>query len=97
VSTPVHERAEIEQAGDGIEADVAPPRRTRFSILEISRDVQVWKQAGVLEYVADAPALGRYVEPPSGIQQDDVIQHHPSGVRIEKPGDDVDEGALAAA
>ena len=97
VSPPIHERAEVQQPGDGIEVHEALRRCASLSVLEIRGHAQVRKQSRILEHVADTTVFGRHIEPPLGIQQHDVIERYPAGVGIEKSGNGIDEGALAAA
>src|ERR1700722_17745751 len=94
---PVHQAAKFQQAGDLIEAHEALRRGALFAVLEICRDAQVRKQSSILKHVTDPAALGRYAQMPFGIEQHDVIERNPSFVCIEQSGNDVDEGALAAA
>ena len=97
MSPPLHERAKIEQAGHGIEIDEAMRLRALLAVPEVGGDTHVREQSRILKHVADTAALRRYIDAPLRIEQHVVIQRHPADVGIEKPGDDVDQGALAAA
>src|ERR1700728_3604231 len=56
-----HERLQVEHADYAIESDIAAACGASFGELEVSGDVQMWEQPGVLKDIADTSFLDRHV------------------------------------
>src|ERR1700677_153778 len=91
-----HERLQVEHADYAIESDMAGACRASFCKFEVSADVQMWKQPGVLKDISDTSFLDRYVDTQFAVEEDGVIEHHAPAVGMDQAGDDVDGGGLAA-
>src|SRR5262249_10225253 len=74
-----------------------PAAGAACAIVEVPLDGQVWKQARLLEHVADAAPLGRLVDGVGGVGEHVVAELSGGGVSRQQPRDDADEGGLAAA
>src|ERR1700677_1997552 len=71
-----HERLQVEHADYAIESDMAGACRASFCKFEVSADVQMWKQPGVLKDISDTSFLDRYVDTQFAVEEDGVIEHH---------------------
>ena len=90
--------AEIEHLYQGIRGD--PPCsliRPLPAVEEITSDVHVGEEVGVLEDHADAAFLRGHIDPGGGIEQDFSRQADGSPVRFLQAGHKVHQGRLAAA
>ena len=94
----LEQRAETEQRHHLLEADeLRAPCGASQAVTQVAGDGEVRKQPGVLEDIADATPLGGHRELPAGVGQNGVSKLHLALLGREQPGDDVDEGRLAAA
>src|SRR6478736_2141983 len=74
----------------GVAAHPAP-------IVEISLDSEMRKQPAFLEHVADPPPPGRHRDACGIVKQSFTVEHNATTVRLEQPGNHIDDAGLAGA
>jgi hypothetical protein len=73
------------------EAVHAPP------VVEVLLDAEMRKQPRVLEHISDAPAVRRDMDAPRRVVEGVAVDLDPAAVRLQEPGDHVDQRGLAGA
>ncbi len=94
---PAQQRPDAQQIDHRVEAEAHRGIPPMPPIAQVAAHIQVRKQPGVLEYIANAAAMGGHVDPVRAVEQHPAIHFDMAGHGCDQPGDGVEHGGLADA